>query len=100
MYIWILVITWKGFKMGQVVKVNFSSINENRNYEHKCYEEKLIRIRDEIEDHLCQISINESDELAVALAAGRYATMKLAQLTGEKDTKGFVDECIKTTLNN
>ena len=86
--------------MGQVVKVNFSSINENRNYEHKCYEEKLIRIRDEIEDHLCQVSINESDELAVALAAGRYATMKLTQLTGEKDTKSFVDDCIKTTLNN
>ena len=86
--------------MGQVVKVNFSSINENRNYEHKCYEEKLIRIRDEIEDHLCQISINESDELAVALAAGRYATMKLAQLTGETDTKKFVNDCIKTSLNN
>ena len=57
-------------------------------------------ISDEIENYLCQVSINESDELAVALAAGRYATMKLAQLTGEKDTKSFVDDCIKTTLNN
>ena len=88
--------------MGQVVKLNFSSINRNENtvYERKDYEDKLIRIRDEIEDYLCQISINESDELAVALAAGRYATMKLAQLTGEKDTKNFVNDCIKTTLNN
>ena len=58
------------------------------------------KVRDEIEEYLCQISINESDELAVALAAGRYATMKLAQLTGEKNTKSFVDDCIKTTLNN
>ena len=88
--------------MGQVVKLNFPSINRNENtvYEHKDYEDKLIRIRDEIEDYLCHISINESDELAVALAAGRYATMKLAQLTGEKNTKSFVDDCIKTTLNN
>ena len=88
--------------MGQVVKLNFPSINKNENtvYEHKDYEDKLIRIRDEIEDYLCQISINESDELAVALAAGRYAAMKLAQLTGEKNTKSFVDDCIKTTLNN
>ena len=88
--------------MGQVVKLNFPSINKNENtvYEHKDYEDKLIRIRDEIEDYLCQISINEDDELAVALAAGRYATMKLAQLTGEQNTKIFVDDCIKTTLNN
>ena len=88
--------------MGQVVKLNFPNINRNENtvYKHKDYEEKLIRIRDEIEDYLCHISINESDELAVALAAGRYATMKLAQLTGEKNTKSFVDDCIKTTLNN
>ena len=88
--------------MGQVVKLNFPSINRNENivHEHKDYEDKLIRIRDEIEDYLCQISINESDELAVALAAGRYATMKLAQLTREKNTKSFVDDCIKTTLNN
>ena len=88
--------------MGQVVKLNFPSINKNENtvYEHKDYEDKLIRIRDEIEDYLCQISINESDELAVALAAGRYGIMKLVQLTGKKETKGFVDDCIKTTLNN
>tara|TARA_B100001093_G_C26245015_1_gene766040 strand:- start:197 stop:463 length:267 start_codon:yes stop_codon:yes gene_type:complete len=88
--------------MGQVVKLNFSSINRNENtiYKDKVYEEKLIRIRDKIEDYLCQFSINECDELAVALAAGRYATMKLAQLTGETDTKNFVNECIKTTLNN
>ena len=88
--------------MGQVVKFNFSSINTNQKivYENKVYEKKLIRIRDNIEDYLCQISINEDDELAVALAAGRYATMKLAQLTGETDTKNFVNECIKTTLKN
>ena len=61
---------------------------------------KLIRIRDDIEDYLCQASLNEKDELAVALAAGRYAAMKLAQLTGEVDTKEFFQDCIKTTLSN
>ena len=88
--------------MGQVIKLNFSTINNNENiiYKHKVYEEKLIRIRDEIENYLCQVSIKENDELAVALAAGRYATMKLAKLTGETDTKKFVNDCIKTTLNN
>ena len=88
--------------MGQIVKLNFSNINDNGNtiYEHKVYEQKLIRIRDEIEDYLCQASVNEKDELAVALAAGRYAAMKLAQLTGEVDTKEFFQDCIKTTLNS
>ena len=88
--------------MGQIVKLNFSNINDNGNtiYEHKVYEQKLIRIRDEIEDYLCQASVNEKDELAVALAAGRYAAMKLTQLTGEVDTKQFFQDCIKTTLGN
>ena len=81
--------------MGQVVELNFSNKNENI-----VYEKKLIRIRDDIENYLCQFSFNENDELAVALAAGRYATMKLAQITGEAETKKFVHDCIKTTLNN
>ena len=88
--------------MGQVVKLNFSNINDNVNinHQHKFYEEKLIRIRDDIEEYLCKVSVNEGDELAVALAAGRYSSMKLAQLTGEVDTKKFFHDCIKTTLNN
>ena len=81
--------------MGQVIKLDFSSSNEQENL---LYEKKLIRIRDEIEDHLRNESITEKDELAIALAAGRYASMKLAQLTGEESTKKFFSECIKTTL--
>ena len=83
--------------MGQVIKLDFSSLNEQENL---LYEKKLIRIRDEIEDYLRNVSNSERDELAIALAAGRYASMKLAQLTGEKDTKKFINECIKTTLNH
>jgi hypothetical protein len=44
------------------------------------------------------VSRNENDEIAIALAAGRFATMKLTQLTGETETKKFVNECIITTL--
>ena len=88
--------------MGQVVKLNLLTVNKKEDtvYNNKVYKEKLIRIRDDIENYLCEVSVNEDDELAVALAAGRYASMKLTKLTGEADTKSFVNDCIKTTLNN
>jgi len=81
--------------MGQLIKLNFSSYNTNQ---EDLYEKKLIRIRDEIEDYLNQTSATEKDDLAIALAAGRYASMKLAKLTGKESTKEFFNECIKTTL--
>ena len=83
--------------MGQVIRLDFSNSSENENL---LYEKKLVRIRDEIEDYLRNVSRVEEDELAIALAAGRYASMKLTQLTDEKNTKEFINECIKTTLNH
>ena len=83
--------------MGQVIRLDFSKSLKNENL---LYEKKLIRIRDEIEDYLRNVSEVEDDELAIALAAGRYASMKLTQLTDEKNTKEFINECIKTTLNH
>ena len=83
--------------MGQVIRLNFSSSNKE---EDLLYEKKLIRIRDEIEEHLKNKAWIEKDELAIALAAGRYASMKLTQLTGEESTKKFMDECIKTSLKH
>jgi hypothetical protein len=83
--------------MGQIIKIDFSSSNYK---EEGLYEKKLVRIRDEIEDYLRKTSSIEKDDLAVALAAGRYASMKLAQLTGEESTKEFINECIKTTLKH
>ena len=81
--------------MGKIIKLNFSPCNKK---DEDLYEIKLIRIRDEIEDYLRQVSAIEEDDLAIALAAGRYASMRLAQLTGEESTKKFFHECIKTTL--
>ena len=82
-------------KMDNIIKLDFSSFNKKE----YLYEKKLIRIRDGIEDYLRNVSKAEKDELAVALAAGRYASMKLAQLTGKESTKKFFNECIKTTLH-
>ena len=81
--------------MGKIIKLDFSSYNTNQ---QDLYEQKLIRIRDEIEDYLYKASTIEEDDLAIALAAGRYASMKLTKLTGEESTKKFFNECIKTTL--
>lgn len=83
--------------MGQLIKINFNNLDNNKD---KNYKNKLVRIRDEIENYLNLVSDNENDELAIALAAGRFATMKLTQLTGETETKKFVNECIITTLKN
>ena len=83
--------------MGQLIKINFNNSDKKENV---LYKDKLIRIRDEVEYYLNLASKNEDDELAIALAAGRFATMKLAQLTGENETRSFVNECIKTTLQN
>ena len=81
--------------MGQIIKLDFSSYRTNQ---EDLYKQKLIRIRDDIEDYLNETSTIEEDDLAIALAAGRYASMKLAKLTGEESTKKFFNECIKTTL--
>ena len=83
--------------MGQIINFDFL---QTKNNEDKIYKKKLIRIRDEIEDYLMLSSVNEDDELAIALAAGRFATMQLTKLTGEDETRSFVNDCIETTLKN
>jgi hypothetical protein len=83
--------------MGQLIKIDFNNLNTKKDI---IYKDKLIRIRDEIEDYLNLACTKEGDELAIALAAGRFATMKLTKLTGANETKNFVNECINTTLTN
>ena len=63
------------------------------------YKSKLLRIRDSMEDYLFEKSLGENDELAVSLAAGRYAAMNLAKLVGETETINFFKDCIKTSLS-
>ena len=83
--------------MAQIIEFDFVKKNLT---EDEIYKKKLIRIRDEIEDYLILSSINEDDGLAIALAAGRFATMQLTKLTGENETRSFMNECIETTLKN
>ena len=83
--------------MAQIIKFNFTKTKSNND---EVYIKKLVRIRDEIENYLVLSSVNENDELAVALAAGRFASMQLTNLTGEDETRSFINDCIETTLKN
>ena len=83
--------------MAEIINIDFSKTKYS---EDEIYIKKLIRIRDEIENYLILSSVNEDDELAIALAAGRFATMQLTKLTGEDETRSFVNDCKETTLKN
>ena len=58
--------------------------------------EKMVEIRDEIEKILTNYAINERDLWAVSLAAGRFASINLEKLDGEKQTINFFKNCIET----
>jgi hypothetical protein len=83
--------------MAEIINFDFE---KSRTKKNESYKSKLIRIRDEIEDYLVSSSLDEKDELAVALASGRFAIMKLTQLSGKEETKEFVNECIATSLRD
>jgi hypothetical protein len=83
--------------MAEIINFDFE---KSRTEKNESYKSKLIRIRDEIEDYLVSSSLDEKDELAVALASGRFAIMKLTQLSGKEETKEFVNECIATSLRD
>ena len=57
---------------------------------------KMVEIRDEIERILTNYAINERDLWAVSLAAGRFASINLEKLDGEKQTLNFFKSCIDT----
>lgn len=69
---------------------------EQRKYEK---EKKYALIRDKIENHLQKFSKIYGDEWAVALAAGRYSSMKLQQMDGSDSTIDFFKKCIETQEN-
>ena len=57
---------------------------------------KVEQIRDSIEIALEEVAATESMPLTVAMAAGRYAAMRLFQLQGRAETLAFMDQCIIT----
>ena len=58
--------------------------------------QKVKQIRDSIETALEKVAISESMPLTVAMAAGRYAAMRMFQLQGRAETMAFMDQCIVT----
>jgi hypothetical protein len=57
---------------------------------------KIEWIRDSIETALEEVASDENMPLTVAMAAGRYAAMRLFQLQGRAETMAFMDQCIIT----
>ena len=57
---------------------------------------KVEQIRDSIETALEKVAISENMPLTVAMAAGRYAAMRMFQLQGRAETMAFLDQCIVT----
>ena len=57
---------------------------------------KVEQIRDSIETALEEVATLENMPLTVAMAAGRYAAMRMFQLQGRADTMDFMNQCIVT----
>ena len=57
---------------------------------------KVEQIRDSIETALEKVATTENMPLTVAMAAGRYAAMRMFQLQGRAETMAFMDQCIVT----
>ena len=57
---------------------------------------KVEQIRDSIETALEKVETLENMPLTVAMAAGRYAAMRMFQLQGRAETMAFMDQCVVT----
>ena len=57
---------------------------------------KVERIRDSIETALEEVATLENMPLTVAMAAGRYAAMRMFQLQGRAEPMAFMDQCVVT----
>ena len=58
--------------------------------------QKVENIRDSIETALEKVANSEKMPLTVAMAAGRYAAMRMFQLQGRAETMAFMDQCVVT----
>ena len=57
---------------------------------------KIEQVRDSIETALEKVATSENMPLTVAMAAGRYAAMRMFQLQGRAETMAFMDQCVVT----
>jgi hypothetical protein len=87
--------------MAEVIEFNkFLAKNTDKNKHIKFEEsfdlEKVERIRDLIEAKLYKMENEKEMPLVTAMAAGRFAAMRLFQLQGRAETMAFFDQCIVT----
>ena len=87
--------------MGEIIQLNKHRASTSKASDHQnslstkdTY--KIERIRDSVEAALEQAATDENMPLTVAMAAGRYAAMRLFQLQGRAETMAFMDQCIIT----
>ena len=60
---------------------------------------KYAVIRDEVESFLYQCACDEKDLWAVAMAAGRFSSIFLSKIEGDKTAIDFFKNCIETQKN-
>ena len=80
-------------KFKKDINNNVDNLNIDLNHDQI---RKLEHLRDGIEKLLNTATAVHGDPLAVGLAAGRYAAMKLYQMHGRAETMAFFDSCIQT----
>ena len=87
--------------MGEIIQFNqhraeSKTVTDNVIVLSKKDVHKIEQIRDSIETALEKVAISENMPLTVAMAAGRYAAMRMFQLQGRAETMAFLDQCIVT----
>ena len=87
--------------MGKIIhlgnyRAKTAAITDNKTMLSRREAAKIEQIRDSIEVALEDVASTENMPLTVAMAAGRYAAMRLFQLQGRAETMAFLDQCIVT----
>ena len=87
--------------MGEIIQFNqhraeSKTVTDNVIVLSKKDVHKIEQIRDSIETALEKVAISENMPLTVAMAAGRYAAMRMFQIQGRAETMDFMNQCVVT----
>ena len=87
--------------MGEIIQLNEFRPNDvpqcaELSFASEIDSQRIIVIRDQIENMLETMTREEDLPLTIAMSAGRFAAMRMFQLQGRAETLAFVDQCITT----
>ena len=87
--------------MGEIIQFNqhraeSKTVNDDVIVLSKKDVRKIEQIRDSIETALEKVATSENMPLTVAMAAGRYAAMRMFQIQGRAETMDFMNQCVVT----